>query len=103
MDVLPPYQSYGDAAAIPLHTGHRFQRLAVFERVVIAADQAPGRVDWIQEGEVGLLKQVTTVTVGKIDDAVVFQQIAGTEGSQVVTAVFRVPLIRATDLPAITG
>src|SRR3546814_15256015 len=54
-------QASGQAAAVPLHAGDAFEHLLVLDRVVVAAHQAPRRVDWIQERQIGLFEQVLPV------------------------------------------
>src|SRR5690606_37687409 len=53
--------AHGQAAAVPLHAGDGLQQLVVGDGVVVAAHQAPGRVERVQEGQVGLLEQVAAV------------------------------------------
>src|SRR5690606_21513874 len=68
--IAPGHRAHGQAAAVPLHAGDRLQQLVVGQRVVIAADHAPGGADRVQEGQVGLLQQVAAVAVGQVDHAV---------------------------------
>src|SRR3546814_6539148 len=100
-------QAGGQAAAVPLDAGDALEHLLVLDRVVIAAYQAPRRIDWIQERQVGLLKQVFTVpgvaavAVAEVDDAFVANQVAGAQAGQVLAAELGVPLVGGTDGPAV--
>src|SRR5690606_5107379 len=99
--VAAGHGAHGQAAAVPLHAGDRLQQLVVADRVVVAADQAPGRVDRVQEREVGLLQQVAAVAVGQVDHAVVRPQVAGADAGQVLAAELGVPLVRGAEVPAV--
>src|SRR3546814_757521 len=58
-------QAGGQAAAVPLHAGDAFEHLLVLDRVVVAADQTPGRADRVEEGQVGLLEEIGVVELGR--------------------------------------
>src|SRR3546814_13404967 len=49
-------QASGQAAAVPPHAGDAFENMVVLDRVVVAAHQAPTRVEWVQETQNGLLR-----------------------------------------------
>src|SRR3546814_16472003 len=97
-DVCSSDLAGGQAAAVPLHAGDALEHLLVLDRVVIAAYQAPRRLDWIQERQVGLLKQVFTVpgvaavAVAEVDDAFVANQEEGAKAGPVLAAEPGVPL-----------
>src|SRR5690606_35095213 len=93
--------AHREAAAVPLHAGDRLQQLVAGDGVVVAADQAPGRVDRVQEREVGLLQQPAAVAVAEVDHAVVRPQVAGADAGQVLAAELRVPLVGSAEVPAV--
>src|SRR5690606_20095161 len=101
VDVAAAHQPDREAAAVPLDAGNAFQQLAVVDRVVVAADHAPGFVQRVQEIQVGLLQQVAPVAVGQVDHAGVAHQVAGAEAGEVLAAVLRIPLVGAADAPAV--
>src|SRR5690348_3586829 len=67
VDVAPQQHAHGHAAAVVLRASEGFEQLAVHERIVIAADQAPVRVERHQRRGVDLFEQATAETVGEID------------------------------------
>src|SRR3546814_5813730 len=79
----------------------------LLDRVVVAAHQAPRRVDWIQERQIGLFEQVlpvpgvAAVAVAEVDDAVVADQVAGAQAGQVLAAELGIPLVGRADGPAV--
>src|SRR5690606_10181569 len=99
--VPPAHQAHRHAAAVPLHAGDALEQLAVVQRVVVAPDQAPGRVQRVQEIEVHLLQQVAPVAVGEVDHAGIADQVAGAQAGEVLAPELGVPLVGTADAPAV--